>query len=400
MRLLFIADGRSPIALNWIAGFTEQGDEVHLVSTYPCNPELGLASLSINPVAFSRTRGESTGHASSVSGRSRLAGGEGVRLRTVVRHWFGPFTIPSAARRLQKLVRDLRPDLVHAMRIPYEGMLAATALANSPEIPLVVSVWGNDFTLHAPATRWMGSYTRRSLLRADGLHTDCQRDLRLARKWGFPGSRLAVVLPGNGGIRLDVFYPSQSKKNGQEYVINPRGFRAYVRNDIFFRAVPLVLNARPGVRFICPAMEGEGQAYRWLKEYGITDKVDLLPKLTRAQMAELFRTALVAISPSTHDGTPNTLLEAMACGCFPIAGDIESLHEWITPGLNGLLVKPDDPRALSEAILIALRSPELREQAAHYNWKLVAERAEHHKVMREARKFYQKLVHEENRGSL
>ena len=37
---------------------------------------------------------------------------------------------------------------------------------------------------------------------------------------------------------------------------------------------------------------------------------------------------------------PEAILEAMALGCFPIAGDIESVREWITPGVNGILVDP------------------------------------------------------------
>ena len=53
MRLLFIVDGRSPIALNWIRYFVENDHEVHLVSMFPCQPELPLASLTVIPVAFS-----------------------------------------------------------------------------------------------------------------------------------------------------------------------------------------------------------------------------------------------------------------------------------------------------------------------------------------------------------
>jgi glycosyltransferase involved in cell wall biosynthesis len=392
MKLLFVADGRSPIALNWIAGFIEQGDEVHLVSTFLCESELKLASLSINPIAFSRARIKPAGQKSLVGGRSRLAGSEGIQLRTQLRHWLGPLTIPSSGKQLQRLVREIQPDLVHALRIPYEGMLAASALAALPEVPLIVSVWGNDFTLHAQATPLMSRYTLRTLRRADALHTDCQRDLRLARQLGFPSNKPVMVLPGNGGIRLDVFHPPGPFREGQNSVINPRGFRAYVRNEVFFRSAAMVLSAQPGVKFYCPAMQDEPQAHRWLHEFGISGNVELLPNLTREQMADLFRSAQVAVSPSTHDGTPNTLLEAMACGCFPIAGDIESLHEWITPGLNGLLVNLDDPRALSEATLIALRSPELRAQAGQHNWQLVTERAEYRMVMREARQLYQKVI--------
>ncbi len=99
---------------------------------------------------------------------------------------------------------------------------------------------------------------------------------------------------------------------------------------------------------------------RWVRELDLDEHVSLLPLQTRAQMAGHFQQALVAVSPSTHDGTPNTLLEGMACACFPIAGDIESLREWIVPGVNGLLVDPGDPAALADGILLALDQRELR----------------------------------------
>ena len=391
MKILFVADGRSPIALNWIAFFVDQGHEVHLVSTFPCEPALQFASLNCMPVAFSQMKGKGT----RGKGAGELGGGVllevlGVRARTAVRQAFGVLTVPRAARQLQSIVAEIQPDLVHAMRIPYEGMLAAQALREFPELPLLVSVWGNDFTLHAASNPWMGSATRRTLARTNALHVDCQRDLRLAHRWGYHKGKPAIVLPGNGGVQIDIFYPPEGERSA-ETVINPRGFRAYVRNDTFFQAIPMVLARRPGVKFICPAMEGEPRARRWINELGIAGAVELLPTLPRSQMADLFRRASVAVSPSTHDGTPNTLLEAMACGCFPIAGDLESLREWITPGVNGLLVDPGDPCALADAILTALEQPELRRQAVSQNLNLIAERAEHAKVMAEVQRFYRSI---------
>jgi hypothetical protein len=62
MRLLFVADGRSPIALNWLRYFVERGDEVYLASTFACQPEIRLAGLEIVPVAFSGVKsGAETG---------------------------------------------------------------------------------------------------------------------------------------------------------------------------------------------------------------------------------------------------------------------------------------------------------------------------------------------------
>jgi glycosyltransferase involved in cell wall biosynthesis len=175
-------------------------------------------------------------------------------------------------------------------------------------------------------------------------------------------------------------------------VIQPRGVRAYVNNQVFFQAIPLVLERLPAARFICTTMQGEPQAMRWVQELGVTAQVELLPKQTRAQMADLFRGARVIVSPTTHDGTPNTLLEAMACGCLPVVGDLESLREWITPGVNGLLVDLRYPQALTEAILTALQQDTLCQQAREENLRQIAERAVYGRVMLAAEQFYRDLI--------
>lgn len=385
LRILFVADGRSAIALNWIAFFVDQGHEVHLASTFPCAPDLKLASLKIIPVAFSQAAGDGKGRQQSRPGIRKWLP---VGLRTALRQRLGPLTLSSAARQLSEMSASIQPDLVHAMRIPYEGMLAAMS---DPAAPLLVSIWGNDFTLHAPATPQLGKYTRQTLQRADALHADCHRDIRLAREWGFSTERPYRMLPGGGGIQLDLFYPPPALP-AQPVVINPRGFRAYIRNDVFFRAIPEVLAQRPEARFLCINMAHETQAQIWRAELGVSGSVDLLPAQSRPQMAELFRQSQVVVSPSTHDGTPNTFLEAIVCGCFPVVGDLESLREWIDPGENGLLVDPGDPHALAEAILFALDQPELRQRAASKNFRLVEERAEYQKCMHAAESFYLRLM--------
>jgi len=400
MRLLFIADGRSPTALNWISYFLDRGYQVHLVSTFTCAADPRLTSFQVVPAAFSSVKSALSGPKSKAGQVMGLLGNPAIGLRTHLRQWFGPLTLPRAARSLQTVIETIQPDLVHAMRIPYEGMLAVLA---EPEAPVLISVWGNDFTLHAVSTPLMARYTRLALQGAAALHADCQRDLRLGRAWGFPEDRPVVVLPGAGGVQADLFYPPPEiggAENTNRWksidrahtVINPRGFRAYVRNDTFFKAIPLVLERRSKTRFLCPVMADEPQAHRWVEELGIQANVELLPRQTRPQMAALFRSARVAVSPSTHDGTPNTLLEAMACGCFPVAGDLESLREWIVPGTNGLLVDPGDPRALAQAILQALEDVELNQRACAYNLRLIAERATYERVMERAQDFYRQII--------
>jgi glycosyltransferase involved in cell wall biosynthesis len=382
MKLLFVADGRSPIALQWMRYFVDRGDDVYLASTFFCQPDLDLRGLEITPVAFSGSKPASGSRSSPLWGASTL------KLRSAIRQWLGPLTIAKSSQRLRSYVEQIKPDLVHALRIPYEGMLASDALI---QCPLIVSVWGNDFTLHAPSSPLMSHYTRWTMKVANALHADCQRDIRIGREWGFAADRPTLVTPGNGGIRTDLFF-APLKPIADPIVINPRGFRSYVRNDIFFKSIPLVLKQRPDAKFMCANMAGEAQAETWINDLGITDNVTLLPAKPHADMAEIFRAAQIVVSPGVHDGTPNSLIEAMACGCFPVAGDLESIREWITPDQNGLLVDPNDPKSLADAILRGLNDSSLRGRAMQINAKIIQERAEYGSNMKKVGEFYEKVA--------
>lgn len=408
MRILYVADARSPIALGWIESFVQAGHEVHVVTTFLSAPVPGAASFEVVPVGFSglgrdasgaervSRRGQDTGERASRPAMPWLMGAGSMRLRASVRHWLGPATIAPAARRLRAILADRQPDLVHALRLPMEGMMAAAA---DPACPLVISLWGNDLTLHAPAAPGMRRLTRSALRRADGLHADSRRDIRLAASWGFARGKPTSVLPGNGGVRLEWFHPARGGQvaplsgplagafgEGEEHAVNPRGFRGYVRSDTFFRAASLLQGPRPGLRWLCPSMAGEQEAERWVGRLGIGKSVRLLPRLGPAEMAEVFRRSVASVSLSEHDGTPNTLLEAMACGALPICGDLESIREWIEDGVNGLLIDAGNPAELADAMGRVLDDSVWRARAAEKNWDLI-QKVERQHVFIEAQSF-------------
>jgi glycosyltransferase involved in cell wall biosynthesis len=195
-----------------------------------------------------------------------------------------------------------------------------------------------------------------------------------------------LVAPGNGGIRSDVFYPAE-KPVEEPVIINPRGFRPYVRNDSFFKAIPLVLAKHPKAKFICALMAGDAQAEQWIQELNIGHAVELLAAMPHFEMANVFRRAQIVVSPSVHDGTPNTLLEGIACGCFPVAGDLESIREWITPDENGLLFDSTNPQSIADAI----ENKSLRSKAAGLNQTIISARAEYSQNMQRAEEFYEEV---------
>ncbi len=405
MRIVFIADARSPIALGWISHFVDSGHDVHIISTYPCSPEvLPRADIHQFPTAFSSFARATNNNLSKPDLKPSTNSKRLVNLRIPARSslsmtvlpWLGSVDLYRYVSRARALINSLAPDVVHAMRIPFEGLLAAKA--TPARFPLMISVWGNDFTLFASRYRVIARQTRQAMQRADALHSDCRRDINLAiRDWGFEAKKPTIVLPSSGGIRLSIFHAENADSAIRDdlgiardapVIINPRGFRSYVRNDIFFQAIPQVLGSFPKAVFICSAMQGNPVAEKWVRRMRIRENVRLLPPVPHEQMADLFRLAHVAVSPSLHDGTPNTLLEAMACGCFPVAGDIESVREWITDGVNGLLCDPNDVESLAGAVECSLSDGALRARAKEHNAVLIRERAEYSQVMSRAEIFY------------
>jgi glycosyltransferase involved in cell wall biosynthesis len=401
MNLLYVADGRSPTAQSWITNIQRDGHRVSLISTYPCKRLPDLVEFFILPVAFSGMATRKGGVDSSAT-RSNI-------LRDIVkavrpnfhnlRYLLGPLTLPFYRNRFLKIVDRIGPELIHALRIPFEGMLAQYA---SQKYPLIVSIWGNDLTLHAQRSYLMGKATQATLLRADGLMADAFRDIRLAKSWGFSNNRPSLIVPGCGGIDLEEVERARASIPGylieripvdRPLVVNPRGLRpGSLRNDVFFDAARMVSNRHPEVYFLCPTMAGQPEAEQMIKSRSLESNVQLLPSLPQRDLWWLFSRADVVISPGEHDGVPNSLLEAIASGCYPIAGDIESLREWITPGVNGLLYPPADPFTLAESLLLFLDNPDRRYEAARQNLSLIRERADVTNTRRKVTEFYKIVV--------
>jgi glycosyltransferase involved in cell wall biosynthesis len=241
----------------------------------------------------------------------------------------------------------------------------------------------------------MAHLTRSVLNRADGLITDTQRDIHLGVEWGFGSGKPILTVPGSGGIRLDLIGLDAGSEVLPEklpdapIIVNPRGQRpGSLRQDVFFHAIPEVLSKIPQAIFVCPSLKGDNESEHLVDELGIRSNTKLWPRLSQAQLWSLFQHSQIFVSPSSHDGTPNSLLETMACGCFPVVGDIESMREWVQSGTNGLLVDATNAHSIAAALLQAINQPALRKKAAKYNAALIVERAAYLPNMARVEMFY------------
>jgi glycosyltransferase involved in cell wall biosynthesis len=85
-----------------------------------------------------------------------------------------------------------------------------------------------------------------------------------------------------------------------------------------------------------------------LNTLGSGQQIDILGE--KKDVIKYYRAADVFLLNSLWEGTPNVVLEAMACGCPVIATDISDISRYVVPGQTGWLIPPKDPNALSNII--------------------------------------------------
>lgn len=120
-------------------------------------------------------------------------------------------------------------------------------------------------------------------------------------------------------------------------------------------------------------------------DLGLADRVDLLGRLARRQVAEEMAQATVVVVPSRAESFGITVLEAWRAGAPVVATTRGGPPEFVTDGETGLLVDPTDTGALAGALERALGDAELRHRLGSagralvestYTWDRVVDRYE------------------------
>lgn len=133
-------------------------------------------------------------------------------------------------------------------------------------------------------------------------------------------------------------------------------------HDVLVRAMAQLVGDVPRLRcWIAGALEHEPATVELVREaiveHGLEDVVHLLGR--RRDVADLLHAADVFVLSSRQEGFPITILEAMAAGKPIVATDVGGCAEAVVHGETGLIVPPEDPEALAEALASLLADPEL-----------------------------------------
>ncbi len=366
LRLVYLGDPNETHTRRWIGWFADHGHRVSLVIPTdmpietPLQPEVRVLRLP----AFGHRRVKVLGY---------REGRDAVR----------------------KLVLPLRPDVLHVHYLTGYGWLAW----ESGIRPYAVTVWGSDVFRTIPSSRkarWLG----RLALHAAALVTADSTDLAEAAIAA--GARRDRTREVQFGVDMERFGPGEPEPDLRarlglrpgRVLFSARTLLGFYRHDVVVRAlallpddVQLLLSARHEDQSVRAALESLAA------QLGVANRVRIVPTVAHEDMPGVLRLADSLVSVPETDGTPVTILEALAVGTRVVASDVPSVREWLGPLDPPALVPVGDVAATAAALRRSLELPQAEAgRLATAGRALVAERADHDTNMRRVEADYYRIA--------
>jgi glycosyltransferase involved in cell wall biosynthesis len=295
---------------------------------------------------------------------------------------------------VRRTLRAVQPDIVHAHFINEAGWFAAA----SGWRPFVLSAWGSDIYRAPYESRLARRLNPWAARRADAVTCDSSDQASRLRSWGVPADRIEVV---NWGVDRNEFHPgvdgapfrAQHGIPGSAAVIlSPRQWLANsnivalveahgrMSQDAYLVLKRLPRFERDGGRPVADAVASSPRR----------DHIRVVEEIPADALPGMYAAADVVVSLCSTDGTPVSLLEAMAVERAVLALRNASVAEWVSePG--GRLIGTLDATILARALDDVVQSRG-SQAAAEHNRAVVADRADRAVEMSRVAALYERLL--------
>ena len=264
--------------------------------------------------------------------------------------------------RLWKLLRKLRPDVVHTRNL---AALECSVFAKLCKVPATIHSehgWVMDDV-------YGKNYKYKSLRKI----CDCFINHYIAlskdiEKWliNYIGISANKVNQIYNGVNTDQFKPYSSSEaraeNTEHYRLVTVGRLDPIKNqEVLIEALSLIKNNNFDLfKKLELKIIGDGpdkkKLIEQIKQHKLENTVQLLG--SKNNVNEYLQRADIFILPSINEGISNTLLEAMACELPVIAAHVGGNPEIVIDGKTGLLVEQSDAQLFAEKILFLCNNPE------------------------------------------
>lgn len=314
MKICLIADATSVHSLRWAEYFIQRGDEVHLISYE--HPQTNIQGINLHVISSFF---------------------QNLYLSFIPRHI-----------KIYFLVKKIKPDIIHAHFISKFGFHAAFLGIH----PLVMSAWGDDILIIPHWSRFLWYFTKITLQKADLIYA-ASNDIKNKIIYNFNISP-EIIKINTHGVDIRLFHPEQKRIDNNEKIVvfSNRNFYPVYSIETLLESIPLILTKKSNIFFKIMGKGPEEKALKkYVKEKGIDKYVDFIDWIDSKFMPKYLNSCDIYISTSLSDGTPVSMLEAMACGLPCIMTNVGGVGEWIKPDFTGLLFQPKNSEDLAYKII-------------------------------------------------
>jgi glycosyltransferase involved in cell wall biosynthesis len=320
----------------------------------------------------------------------RLAFGSGIMPNLKQSPWLWlqvPFFFFAMALSALRLIARRRYDLVHAHWILPQGLVGLLA-ASFFRIPLVITAHGTDaFSLRGAVSTWLKKLV---LTKCNAWTTNtASTAAAVSKQSSLPHPTIIPM-----GVDIELFSrrnpaPLRAQLRQSEQIV------LFVGRLIESKGCDHLLNSfallptttqRHATLWIVGDGDQKSRLEHIAKNLGIADKVRFFGTINHAELPHLYAAAEVVVIPSKSgpageaEGQGVVVLEAFAAGACVLATSIGGITSMVQNRINGLLVPPDDPETLADALAELLSKPDLRKQLAangftdvsNYSWSRIA----------------------------
>jgi L-malate glycosyltransferase len=383
MKICFFAPANSIHSYRWVKFFIDRGHDVYWLSLY--KSLLDEQGISLNSFP-------------------NLHYYEMNPFFTVPLTPFAPppkniFRILSAVKWVRKLLKEIKPELMHVHSVGVYGLVAAMSFFH----PTVATAWGSDVLMgrKSKVKRLLVKYV---LGKVDLITCDAKHMVEAMVKLGGDKNKIRIIY---FGIDTDRFRPAEKDEEltaqlgitGYQSVISLRNFYPVYDIESLIRAMPLVLKAVPDAKFVIVGSGPEEENIKKLAlSLGVMENVRFTGKIPNSDLIKYLSSMDVYVSTSLSDaGIAASTAEAMSCGLPVVITDSGENGEWVKNGEGGFLVPVKNPEALAEKIVFLLKDASLRKAAGSVNRKIIMEKNDYYKEMLRMEKIYGEIIQKTER---
>jgi glycosyltransferase involved in cell wall biosynthesis len=294
---------------------------------------------------------------------------------------------------LPKLIKELKPDIIHAESQLFLPSYQAISTASKLNIPSVLTIHGvfadRGFLTNNAQLAYLKTFGAKMFKLVNKIICLSKGDHDEIIQLGCPKEKISIIPTA---VDFDLFKPG--KQNSEDWIVWSGRFVQEKGIKTLIDIAKIVLTKRSiNIKFI---FIGDGPLL--LECMNIVRKDDTINKsviftgwIEREKLAEILSKSSIFIFPSLKEGMPISVLEAMSSGLPILGSDISGIKELIIDSYNGYLLKSGNSILFADKILYLLDNNNIKEKMGDNSRKQILNKYNFNFVCKQIQNIYEEV---------